>query len=401
MSEDGIAEETTAVSAEVSVTKRLELEEFEDPVIAFDIESRRDGSAAVTVVDSIPERVSPRDLRFHPEYGSEHWVIDDGELVFEREFDPGEEYVTVYRLCGAKDDVIDAFEDPAVGVEFDVEVTPGAGTARGMVRGAGSTAEATNGNPGGEAGPEADNEIPTLELSDPAVDDGTDEGETAPAEGRPSTVVTDTAGEVGDHGDTDRADSAPEHDVPSEGEADTPTVAEGTHETAHGTDAESGEGSLAAALAAELEAGTVPADDVERLRAALGRHPDEPRGVVTRVEKLQHDVDEVLAYTDALAEFREEIDSFREEMGRLEADLNEAQTAARRAEDRVGDIETAVNDGFEEVKEELRVLRAEVRGVHRAGDGDIDERLSKLEQDVGDLRDWRGRLATVLREPDA
>jgi hypothetical protein len=88
-------------------------------------------------------------------------------------------------------------------------------------------------------------------------------------------------------------------------------------------------------------------------------------------------------------------------MGRLEADLNEAQTAARRAENRVGDIEMAVNDGFEEVKEELRVLRAEVRGVHRAGDGDVDERLSKLEQDVGDLRDWRGRLATVLREPDA
>ena len=387
MSEDGIAEETTAVSAEVSVTKRLELEEFADPVIAFDIESRRDGSAAVTVVDSIPERVSPRDLRFHPEYGSEYWVIDDGELVFEREFDPGEEYVTVYRLCGAKDDVIDAFEDPAVGVEFDVEVTPGAGTARGMVRGAGSTAEATNGNPGDEAGSEAGNEIPTLELSDPAVDDGTDEGETAPAEDRSSTVATDTAGEVGDHGGTDRAD--------------TPTMAEGTHETAHGTGAESGEGSLVAALAAELEAGTVPADDVERLRAALDGHPDEPRSVVTRVEKLQRDVDEVLAYTDALAGFREEIDSFREEMGRLEADLNEAQTAARRAENRVGDIEMAVNDGFEEVKEELRVLRAEVRGVHRAGDGDVDERLSKLEQDVGDLRDWRGRLATVLREPDA
>ncbi len=433
MSDEGRNDETTVISAGVSVTKRLEPAEFEDPVIAVDIESRRDGPAAVTVVDSIPERVSPRDLRFHPEYGSEHWMIDDGELVFEREFDPGEEYVTLYRLCEAEDDSIDVFEDPAVDVEPDTGVTPGGSKARGTVRSAGSAAGTTSGNPASEAGSEGDSAVSTLELSGPVTDAGAENGGRAPAEDRSTTVVTDTAGEAPGGGDTNSPGGAPGHDVPGEGQDNTPSdgedeaeegesgiprdgragtlgadeddapgVEHDTQGTAHGAGIEPAEGSLVAALATELEEGTVPAGDVERLRAALGRQRDSPQGVAGRVERLRRDVDEVLAYTDALAEsldengtgaeevaeLQAEVDDFRGEIERLEADLEAARTTAGRVEGRVDDIEAALSDGFEGMREGLEALCEEGRGLR--GDlesSNTDDRLSELEQDVRDLQE--------------
>ncbi|MFT4880974.1 MAG: hypothetical protein ACI9HI_000973 [Salinirussus sp.] len=399
MSDEGRDDETTVISAGVSVTKRLEPEEFEDPIIAFDIESRRDGSATVTVVDSLPERVSPRDLRFHPEYGSEHWVIDDGELIFEREFDPGEGYVTLYRLCETEDNSVGVSEDPTVHVEPDTEVTPGATKPRGTVRSAGSAA-------------------------------GTEGGRRVPAEDRSTTVVTDTTGEASRDGDTNSSGGAPGHDVPGEGQDNTPSEGEaeegessiprdgrmgrlgageddapdGEHDTpgtAHGAGVEPAEGSLVAALATELEEGTVPAGDVERLRVALGRQRDSPQGVAVRVERLRRDVDEMLAYTDALAEFQAEAEDFHEERERLKTDLEAARTTADRVEGRVGDIEAALSDGFGDMQE-VETLCEEGRDLHGEREStSTDDRISKLEQDVRELQEWRGRLATVFQELDS
>ena len=477
MSDEETNKETTIVSEEVSVTKRLELEEFDDPVIAFDIASRRTEPATVTVVDSIPDDVSPRDLRFHPEYGSEHWVIDDGELVFEREFDPDEEYITVYRLCEAKDDIVDSFEDPTVEAEPGIEAPEGAGKARGMVRSAGAAGEMANGGPAAEAEPEeesAEGNVPTLELNDPGADDGTEEEQSEPAEDRTTTVMTDTASETSGGDSEHSAESDPEDDILSEeeddilsegeddilsegeddvlGESDDDDVldegeddvleeggddilsededdilnegedevgddeADDTEQAGSGADTGSTEESLVAALATELEEGNVPEDDVERLREALGQPGSERTSTVVRVEKLQRDVDEVLAYTDALAEFldengtgeemiadfQEQVEDFREEMADFEADLDEVASATDRTEGRVDDLETEVEDRFGDAQEGLDALRGELEEVREElEDGDVDERLSELEQNVENLRDWRGRLASVLQEPDA
>ena len=463
MSDDGTNKETTIVSEEVSVTKRLELEEFDDPVIAFDIESRRDDPATVTVVDAIPEDVSPRDLRFHPEYGSEHWVIDEGELVFEREFDPDEEYITVYRLCEAKEEVVDSFEDPTVETDSGMEAGEGTGKARGMVRGAG--AGLTNGgsvpDPDSGAGEAPGNEgdVPTLDLNDPVASDGAGEGQREPAEDRTTTVMAgaESAESEGESGSADGAESEgdilsengdetldegeddilseDEADIPDESEDDIPDESEddilsedegdipdGSEETApneDGPDAqaegEATEESLVASLAAELEEGNVPDEDVERLRAALGQEESSSKSLVVRVEKLQRDVDEVLAYTDALAdfldengtgeemiaEFREEVDDFQAEMERFETDLEEVGTTADRTESRVDELETDLEDGFEDVRDDLTALREEVEEVRdELEDGDVDERLSTLEEDIDSLQDWRGRLASVLQEPE-
>lgn len=468
MSDDGTNKETTIVSEEVSVTKRLELEEFDDPVIAFDIESRRSDPATVTVVDAIPEDVSPRDLRFHPEYGSEHWVIDEGELVFEREFDPDEEYITVYRLQ-AKEEVVDDFEDPTVETESSVEASGGTGKARGMVRGA--SAGLTNGgsvpdpDSGTSEGAGNEDNVPTLDLNDPAASDGAGEGQRDPTEDRTTTVMTSTeSAESESEGESGSADGAEnegdileesEGDILSEngtdtlddgeddilsddednilneddsegdildedgGEGDIPDESEETvaneDRRDEQTGSESSEESLVASLATELEEGNVPAEDVERLRAALGEEKTSSKSLVVRVEKLQRDVDEVLAYTDALAdfldengtgeemiaEFSEEVDDFREEMEQFETDLEEVGATADRTESRVGDLETDLEDGFEDVRDDLTALREEVEGVRdELEDGDVDERLSTLEEDIDSLQDWRGRLASVLQEPE-
>ena len=464
MSDEEMNKETTIVSEEVSVTKRLELEEFDDPVIAFDIESRRDEPATVTVVDDIPEDVAPRDLRFHPEYGSEHWVIDDGELVFEREFDPDEEYITVYRLCEAKEEVVNSFVDPAVEADTGIEAGGGAGKARGMVRGADAATGMANGDsipdPDPDPGeqPTTGEDVPTLELNDPADDDEDGRGRSDSAEDRTTTVMTDTASEASESDTGDRPENEPEEDILSEGEDDIlsggeddilsdgedESLSEGAgdvleegeddilsegegdvleedgdddrQEATSEVDSESTEESLVAALATELEDGNVPEEDVERLRGALGQEGRERKSVVVRVEKLQRDVDEVLAYTDALAEFldesgtgeeviaefQEEVDDFRAEVERFGADLDEVETATDRTEGRVDDLEAEVEGGFEDVQADLAGLREDVEGVREElEDGDVDERLSELEENVENLRDWRGRLASVLQDPEA
>lgn len=433
MSDDGTNRETTIVSEEVSVTKRLELKEFDDPVIAFDIESRRSDPTTVTVVDAIPEDVSPRDLRFHPEYGSEHWVIDEGELVFEREFDPDEEYITVYRLCEAKEEVVESFGDPTVETDSGMAAGEGTGKARGMVRGAG--AGLTSGESGPDSGSgaseasEDEGDVPTLDLNDPVASDGAGQGERERAEDRTTTVMTGAEStESESEVESDSADGAEdEGDVQGESEGD--ILSEDSDGTLDGSgdsvpdedgrDAQAGsestEESLVASLATELEEGNVPDEDVERLRAALGQEESSSKSLMVRVEKLQRDVDEVLAYTDALAdfldengtgeemitEFREEVDDFQAEMERFETDLEEVGTAADRTESRVDGLETDLKDGFEDVRDDLTALREEVEEVrNELEDGDVDERLSALEEDIDSLQDWRGRLASVLQEPD-
>lgn len=447
MSDCETNKETTIVSEEVSVTKRLEIEEFDDPVIAFDIESRRSGPATVTVVDGLPEDVSPRDLRFHPEYGSEHWVIDDGELVFEREFDPDEKYITVYRLCEAKEEIINSFEDPTVEAESSIEGSEGAGRARGMVRSAGTATGTSNSEsvsepgPGDESESDEGKEIPTLELNDPVVTNGTDDEQSEPAEDRTTRVMTDTASEASESDTENRPKSEPEDDILRDDgddslseddddildERDDGILSEGGddilderddddgQEAESGMEFESADESLVGALAAELEEGTVPDDDIARLRAALGQRRGEPKSFVVRLEKLQRDVDKVLAYTDALtefldengtgeeviADFQEEVTDFREEIESFEADLDEVEAATDRTEGRVDDLETEVGDGFEEFHEDMAALREEVDEVRdELEDSEVDERLSKLEENISNLRDWRGRLASVLQDPD-
>ena len=435
MPEANANKQTTIGTSGVTVTKRLEQEEFSDPVVAFDIESKREAPAVVTVVDEIPEGVSASDLRFHPEYGSQHWVVDDDQLVFEREFEPQEEFITVYRLTEVSDEVAsEEFTDPAVQTETAADDTDVAAGVEQVESG-----DAIEGEPEDDGVVEADEDAPTLDLNEPMVGDGS--GEERPAEERTTTVMMngddsevsaadgeltleeepeetdaeEAAEEPEETDDSEEAAEAEPAEDPEPADADEPETAEES-EPADAADSPS----LVAEMAAEIEDGNVPEEDVDRLRAALGAENRERKSMVVRVEKLQRDVDEVLAYTDALAEFldengtgeelitefRDEVADFREEMGEFQADLSETQETAEENAERVDDLETDVDDRFEDVDDrfddvhdELADLREEIDAVRaEIEEGEVEQRLSSLESDVDTLEDWRGRLASVMGE---
>jgi DNA-directed RNA polymerase subunit RPC12/RpoP len=114
--------------AGIRLEKSFEPDDFPVPVIAFVVDSTRGHPVSVRVAESIPDGIPTGDIGFHPRYGSDHWTIVDGEIVFEREFAAGEEYTTVYGLRATPTDDVGRFlTEPRLSVEPTADA--GSGTA--------------------------------------------------------------------------------------------------------------------------------------------------------------------------------------------------------------------------------------------------------------------------------
>lgn len=115
--------EAVTVSADgITVRKTVDTEQFQTLAVVVELASERDGEARVQLVDQIPTDVPMEDVGFHPQYGSEHWSVDEGSVAFERDFEPGEAYTTVYGIRDYPSDAIDALlTEPQLGL---VEVGP-------------------------------------------------------------------------------------------------------------------------------------------------------------------------------------------------------------------------------------------------------------------------------------
>jgi exonuclease VII small subunit len=135
-----------AVSSDgITVRKAYETDEFPVPAITFDLASEREDAAVVRLVDAAPEGVSPNDLGFNPDYGGDHWSIEDGYAVFERRLAPGEEYRTVYGLRNVDLDPGQGTGDPVI----NVTAVDGSDEDDGHVETPGGTTTATPGGTGG------------------------------------------------------------------------------------------------------------------------------------------------------------------------------------------------------------------------------------------------------------
>lgn len=88
----------------VSLEKTLNTDDFAVPTIVFSIRAPPDGRTTVRVRDPIPESVEGGDVGFHPNHGGEFWTYEGDHVAFSREFEPGEEYTTVYGIVGADSD---------------------------------------------------------------------------------------------------------------------------------------------------------------------------------------------------------------------------------------------------------------------------------------------------------
>lgn len=346
----------------VRVEKTFEPEDFPVPAIAFAITSERDEPVEVRITDGVPDPVDPQDIGFHPKYGAEFWSVADDQIVFERSFEPGEEYTTVYGLRSETDGVEQYLTEPTID-----RVDP----------------------------PVADAED-TVDLADP---NGGDEGsETAPSGSRNGPTGAgggDESGPAGPEGpslpdDVGAGDEDEEEDGQGAGAA-TPTLAEGE---------------LAETLAAELRDGEVDEETVETLREALdveGR-----RSVEARLDRVQSDVSDLRAYRDAMEEFIDENGDAQQLLERLEErteELAENVATLRADADERGERLDELEEGLSSLDEEIESLASDVDSLEGTVDdveGDVDDlraveaQLEDVRDDIEALSEMRERLSSVF-----
>ena len=416
MSESEAYEEVTVTSEGVSVTKRYEADEFPVPAIAFNFESDRSEPVTVHLSDVVPEDVAVDDLGFHPEYGSEYWDIEDDEISFERDIEPGAEYTTVYGIRATGTDNVEQFlTEPTL---ESVEPTQEEADDSSLVgEGDDAVKDVISGDADSVPGLDDEEEdLDTLDLKDP-----NNEGEAAAA----------SASDDGDDGDSDAEEETPE--ATTNGEASAVEISGDT---------------LITALANELREQEVSKDDVKLLRKAFDLAADDSGSVTARVSKLQQDVSDVIAYTDALEEFLDEngtaeemIGDFRSDLEDFESDVDDFQSRLESlegdvvtddelaalegdigavedeisdlsssmesveatvanveddvdsVEDTVGEVEGTVDD----LDSELDDLQTELDDIREdVGSGDTEERVEEIEDEIVELKKWRKQLSSVI-----
>jgi len=357
----------------ITVEKSFEPDQFPVPAIAFVVRSERDAAETVRVVDELPEGVAPEDVGFHPDYGEEHWDVREESIVFEREFDPDEEFTTVYGLRDNDLGDVERFlAEPTVegdGSE-DVPGNDGGQIVRDVLSG---TAESIPGLDGDSE----DEEIDPIVLDDPSADGLTDDG------GIPSANEAAAPSDPGPVGSSDAE--------PSEASSARPVE----------------DGSVAAALVRELRAGAVD-ESVERaLREELGTGPGAASGAEAgagstdaRIRQLQAEVSDLQAYADALEAFLDEngdaqqlLSSVRSEVDELAGQLDGIGERVSAVDDRVTALDERVEGIDDTLGDEIGALDDRVEDVS----GDLDDAASRIDDLRSDAADAEELAATTER----
>ncbi|MDT3435061.1 hypothetical protein [Haloarcula sp. 1CSR25-25] len=361
MSESQAYEEITVSSDGVTVTKRFEADEFPVPAIAFNLTSRRSVPVTVRLVDTVPEDVAVEDLGFHPEYGSEHWDINEDRIAFEKELEPEADYTTVYGIRATGTDDVEKFltepeienVDPPLDEDEEDLVGGSDDAVRDVISGDADSV------PGLEDGDEGD--IETLDLSDPNNSGSAVE---APAE----------------------SNAAP-------------------------ANSEVQSGAVVATMAQEIRDQNVSPEDVKLLKRALDAVSEDESGTGgvndARIQRIQSDIADLRAYTDALEEFLEEngtgedmiqgfserLDSFEESLDGFEDEIESAAETATTASDQVDELAEEV----ETVEGQLYDLEDDIESVREEiGEGELADRIEETESEIEDLQEWREQLSSVI-----
>ncbi|QGX94466.1 hypothetical protein EI982_06535 [Haloplanus rallus] len=265
-----------------------------------------------------------------------------------------------------------------------------------------------------------------------AVDAGSADGSEAEDAEAPDEADDDEPEAVGSADaaaalDPRAGDETPDDDTPEE--QPTPATADdGTDATADdgadataddGTDATAdtgpaaAPGSVASALAAEIREGSVDDDDMAVLREAF--EGEVPTSVDVRVSRLQSQVEDVLAYRDALADFLDENGTAEEVLGDVSEDLADLHdrvddldaSLSAAADDRAALREdvTETADAVAETDERLEAVgddldRIESR-LERLDEGlsaveDVEDDIEEIRSELADLRSFRDRLSNAF-----
>ena len=433
---------------EVRVGKTFEADRFPVPAIAFDIESVADEPVRIRLVDDIPESFAMEGVGFHPDYEGDNWTAyRDNRVAYERTFDPGEEVLTVYGIRIDDSEEAAAFLDEPMVELIELGEAAATGDVLGrettqVVRDALSGEEekgdlselgdganlrlddedappprtlgdesetvldardesvtavgAADGDAPDEAGGDTD-ENATEEVSEDDDGDTTDEASEDDDGDTTDEASEDTDVDASDEADAD--DDAPDDTVPAAAAAEAldprdwddrnaesvMTVADDGDEDEADAPTAATPGSVAAALAAELRAGTVDGDDLAVIEEAF--EGEVPTSVDVRVSRLQSQTEDLLAYRDALADFLDENGTAEEVLGNVSADLAALTT-------RVDDLESslaAADDERAAVEANVAAVSESVDGMAETVD-DVADRVESLEADLAEVQTTAERL---------
>ncbi|MFC7203462.1 hypothetical protein ACFQJC_08055 [Haloferax namakaokahaiae] len=231
------------------------------------------------------------------------------------------------------------------------------------------------------------------DADDSADDDGYVDAEQALIDAAAEEVESEVADDADDSAGDERAiadDEEPSGDYDS-----SPKESVSRDDAAPAADPHV-EGSLAAALAAEIRDGSVDDDDLEALRDAVAT--EEQRTTDVRISHLQSRVSDLAAYSDALAEFiddegtgEELIEGFRAELADVKSDIDALDTMVDDAVETVDDSVTRI-DSIEETLADVdaRADRTEYRLTDL--DQDFEEHADRLDDHDETFDEFAERL---------
>lgn len=380
MSESEEYEELVNSSEGVRVVKRFEEAEFPVPAIAFEFTSGRDEAVTVTLSDTVPEGIAVEDLGFHPEYGSEFWTVENDRITFEREFEPGESYTTVYGIRAARSEGIQRFlTEPTV-----EEVEP----------------------------PLPDGDEVVLASNDALVEDALPDHEEIDADSeetgdRNTSLSLEPEEELSADPSTVETGDRVAGELRLEGET---VVGEIVSELRRGDASQSDVAMLRDALVGDSEGGDTQAQGsiaarLDRLQSDVA----DLRSVTARLDRIQRDITNLRAYTDALEEFLDEegaaeeliqefddrLDAFNNRIEAVEADVGATQRRLERIEEALVDAdgvdfdaEPADTDETTEREDETAQLDDEIPDPGEEDEGEPTEDEStaddRSEEDTDD-----------------
>jgi uncharacterized protein YoxC len=438
----------SVTTGEVRVGKAFEPDRFPVPAIAFEIESLADEPIRIRLVDDIPESFPMEGVGFHPDYEGDNWTAyRDNRVAYERTIEPGEAVLTVY---GIRIDDPEEAEDFLDNPEIEL-IEHGEAAATGDVLGRETTQVVRDALSSDESGglgelgsgallddddgdgdaPEPrdraedsitvtadrDESVTAVGVDELEEDDDTEAGEMDELEEDDDTE----AGEM----DEPEEDDEPEADetVSSSAAAEALDPRSGGDDTAPATVADAAETddevpaaaaeSVAATLAAEIRAGAVDDDDLAVLQEAF--EGEVPTSVDVRVGRLQSQIEDLLAYRDALADFLDENGTAEEVVGELSEDLHELtdrvdaleSTLAEADDDREALHEdvSAVTDRVDDVADRIDGVATDLDDLETTAEA-LEERLESVEEleadiesiedELDELRDFRDRLSSAF-----
>jgi predicted nucleic acid-binding Zn-ribbon protein len=162
---------------------------------------------------------------------------------------------------------------------------------------------------------------------------------------------------------------------------------------------------LAAALAEAVREDAVADEDLETLRGALGTGGSVPTSVQVRIDRLQSQVQDFAAYTDALETFLDEegegpeaVAGFRADLDDLSAEVADLSRAVESLDERVVDVESTTDETaatVETVAEDVDALDDEVLTVSDDLDA-LDEEVTAVSEEVGALDEEVGTVSDDL-----